>query len=288
MEHFFIGHRLANLIIPGDPNQLTITTPAGTWELIKDSKFNDSKSAILNDGMTAETYSIEFTGSYTGSRSAAIDAASEELIPVCLAASYLTALSVTPTRSLPCSEVTFLTVGTYFPRARSMGSGFYVTDDTAEFAGLMEAFVHAYAGAGQVEKIRLVAHHFLDALAFWSLEDLVLSTTTILEIISITAKSLAGPSTQTRTFNQRMNFAASRFNLPPLPSDFRNMRNDLVHEGTLSGTRFPDKDAAQCGIAAAEALDWIDRYVFSALQFSSTPPMRFAREGFRGANSFSL
>jgi hypothetical protein len=288
MEHFFIGHRLANLIIPGDPDELTINTPAGSWELRKDPQFTDNKAAILNKGLTAETYSISFTGSYTGSRAAAIDAADEELIPLCLAASFLTALSVTPTRSLPSSQASFLTVGPHFPRPRPMGSGFPVTAGTAEFAGFMEAFVRAYAGPGTIEKIRLVAHHFLDALAFWSLEDLVLSTTTILEIIAATAKAVAVPGTPTGTFNQRMTFAASRFNLPPLPSDFRNMRNDLIHEGTLSGTSFPGKDASACGVAAAEVLDWIDAYVFAALQLGSTPSPRFAPEGFRGVNSFSL
>lgn len=288
MEHFFIGHRLANLIIPGDPDQLTINTPAGSWELIKDPKFNDNKAEILSKGMTAETYMISFNGSYNGSRAAAIDAAHEELLPICLAASYLTAQSVTPTSSLPFSQVAFINVGPYFPRPRSMGSGFPVTDNTAEFIGFMEAFVAAYAGPGSVEKIRLVAHHFLDALAFWSLEDLVLSTTTILEIIAATAKSVAGASTPTGTFSQRMAFAASRFNLQNLPSDFRAMRNDLIHEGTLSGTKFPGKDAMACGVAAAEALDWIDAYVFSAMQLGPTPLPRFAPEGFAGVNSFSL
>ena len=288
MEHFFIGHWLANLIIPGDPDHLTINTPAGSWQFKKVSKFNDSKAAILNKGMTAETYSIVFEGNYTGSRAAAMDAADAELIPLCLAASYLTALSVTPTRSLPSSEVSFVSVGHHFPRARSMGSGFPVTNDAAEFAGLMEAFVRAYAGAGVVEKMRLISHHFLDALAFWSLEDLVLSTTTILEIIAATAKSQTSPNTPIRNFNEQMKFAASRFNLPILPPDFRNMRNDLIHEGTLSGTRFPDKDATACGIAAAEALDWIDSYVFAALQLGPIPSTRFAREGFRGVNCFSL
>lgn len=288
MEHFFIGYRLANLIIPGDPEQLTINTPAGSWELMRDIKFNDNKAAILDEGMTAETYSIEFTGNYTVSRAAAMDAAADELIPLCLAASYLTALSVAPKRSLPSSQALLVTVGPHFPRPRSMGSGFPITDDTIEFAGFLEAFVRAYSGPGAVEKVRLVAHHFLDALAFWSLEDLVLSTTTILEIIAATAKSLAGPGTVTSKFEQRMAFAATRFNLPPLPSDFRNMRNDLVHEGTLSGTRFTGKDATACGVAAAEALDWIDQYFFSALQLGSAPSPRFARESFRGVNSFSL
>ncbi|MEW4468967.1 hypothetical protein AB1K62_14165 [Parasphingorhabdus sp. JC815] len=139
------------------------------------------------------------------------------------------------------------------------------------------------------ENIRLVAHHFLDALAFWSLEDLVLSTTTILEIIAITAKRVADAQGRTiNDFTPRLAFAASRFNLPNLPPDFRKMRNDLVHEGTLSGQRFPNKDASACGVVVAEALDWIDAYVFTAMGLDKPTLPRFIPEGFQGANSFSL
>jgi len=54
----------------------------------------------------------------------------------------------------------------------------------------LEAYVVGYVQASKIKKnqIRLISHHFLDALAFWSLEDLVLSTATILEIIASTAK----------------------------------------------------------------------------------------------------
>ena len=117
----------------------------------------------------------------------------------------------------------------------------------------------------------------------------MLSTTTILEIVAATAKDIAAAQgTNLATFNPRMAYAASRFSLPSLPADFRKMRNDLVHEGLLSGTRFPGKTANDCGRAVAEALDWIDEYLFAALGLGSVPTARFSKENFRGANSFSL
>ena len=117
----------------------------------------------------------------------------------------------------------------------------------------------------------------------------MLSTTTILEIIAATAKSLAAAQgNQLGTFNLRIAYAASRFGLPPLPSNFRKMRNDLVHEGTLSGSLFSGKNADDCGVAAAEALDWIDAYLLAALNLGAPPIARFAKDRFRGANSFSL
>jgi hypothetical protein len=289
MGEFFLGHWLANLVVPGDPDDFTISTSAGQWRFSKAPDFLEARDAVLNTDRCAETYAIEHCGIYTGSRAAAIDGADEELIPICLGASYLTALSVAPTRSLPASEVSFIQVGSHFPRVRSMGSGFPIVTTEAEFVLALELFVRAYPATGRIEKIRLISHHFLDALAFWSLEDLVLSTTTILEIIAATAKGVAAAQgTAVPTFSARLNYAAARFGLPALPSDFRSMRNDLVHEGTLSGTLFPGKDAEDCGRAAAEALDWIDSYLWAALGLGPVPDPRFAKEGFRGANSFSL
>ena len=285
---YTIGHRLTNLIIPGEPDVLDIATRAGIWTLTKDPDYMKFK-AVIEKGQCAETYSIRISNTYTGSRSAAIDAASDELIPLCLGASYLTAMSVAPSRSLPFSDVSFLQVGPHFPRPRAMGLGFQSAIDTAMFKQNLEAFVAGYPATDPTEKIRLVSHHFLDALAFWSIEDLVLSTTTILEIIAITAKTVGGPLGQpVGNYAQRLTYAASRFAIPPVPTDFRDMRNDLVHEGTLSGTGFPGKDADDCGLATAKALDWIDLYVFAALGMGQPGRARFLAEPFHGANSFSL
>lgn len=117
----------------------------------------------------------------------------------------------------------------------------------------------------------------------------MLSTSTILEIIAATAKTVAvANGDQLDNFNLRIAYAASRFGLPPLPSDFRKMRNDLVHEGALSGSLFSGKNADDCGRSAAEALDWIDAYLFAAINLGAPPIARFAEERFQGANSFSL
>ncbi|MEV4610736.1 hypothetical protein MRBLMR1_005873 [Neorhizobium sp. LMR1-1-1.1] len=285
---YFIGHRLTNLLIPGEPDVLEITTSVGVWTLRKEPRYEECKAAIGN-GQCAETYSINISGSYSGSRSTAIDAASDELIPLCLGASFLTAMSVAPSRSLPSSEVSFIQVGPHFPRPRAMGLGFQSSIDTAMFKQNLEAFVLGYPAVDPIEKIRLISHHFLDALAFWSIEDLVLSTTTILEIIAITAKTVGGPLGQpVGNYAQRLAYAASRFALPQVPHDFRDMRNDLVHEGTLSGTGFPGKTAGDCGLATAEALDWIDVYIFAAMRMGRPGRARFTAEPFTQANSFSL
>ena len=52
-----IGHRLTNLIIPGEPDVLDIITPVGVWSLQKDPRYEEFKTAI-NNGQCAETYTV--------------------------------------------------------------------------------------------------------------------------------------------------------------------------------------------------------------------------------------
>lgn len=288
MDKLYIGFWLTNLIIPGDPDTISFVTPAGTWDLRKHPQFDDFRTAVVDGGKCAETYSVEGETAYAGGRSAALDALFQELIPICLGSSYLTGLSVAPSRGLPHSEVQLLDVGDHFPRPRAMGSGFLASASASDFIASLKLFVTNYPTSGQAENSRLLCHHWLDALAFWSLEDLVLSTGTVLEVIAATAAASAPAGADVGTFNKNLAYAASRFGLPALPPRFRRMRNDLVHEGTLSGSKFPSEDRDACGLAAAEALDWIDQYIFKALALGPSPAPRFAPHAFRNANSFSL
>jgi hypothetical protein len=52
--------------------------------------------------------------------------------------------------------------------------------------------------------------------------------------------------------------------LSPLGSDYKAMRNDIVHEG-VSGSNFRGKSKADCAIVIADTLNWIDNYVLTAL-----------------------
>jgi hypothetical protein len=285
---FHIGFWLTNLFIPGEPKTFTVSTSRGTWEFHQHPAYRTTKTAVLTKGMTGYTYAAETSGPTGNSRSASLDAAFDELIPLCLAASYLTGMSVAPVQSTPMSQIQVMTMGHYFPRPRAMGQGFPATTTEQAFIALTEKFLAGWLAVGATEKPRLLIHHWLDALAYWSLEDLVLSTGTILEIIADTAGSLGSSSSAPlTTFKQRIAYAATRFNLAPLPSDFRKMRNDLVHEGTLSGTKFPGKNVQDCTVVAGHTLNWIDEYIFAAMSLGPVQQSRFDH-GFPGINSFSL
>src|SRR5260221_2867954 len=113
---------------------------------------------------------------------AASEAAFEELTPILLGASYATGLTVTIKESSMGSEIKIVRPTDHWPRDRAMGIGSPVVSSADEFRDIIERFVRGWPGAGQTEKARLLIHHWLDALACWSLEDLYLSATTLSHI----------------------------------------------------------------------------------------------------------
>jgi hypothetical protein len=288
MPDEYLGHRLCNLIVPEEPEVFVLPTPSGEWEFARDGNYAESKRAI-QEGKCAGTYAISRSVDVSHGRAAALDVAFEELLPICLGASFLTGLTVRPFQDLMHSAVQFLQIGSHFPRERSMGQGWAMAATLVDFVADLEIFVREYPALEQSEKARLLIHHWLDALAYWSLEDLTLSATTMLEIIAATAERVAAAAgTPRTTFVTRINYAADRFGLQHLPAEFRMMRNDLVHEGHLSGTRFPNKTEIECAQAAAGALDWIDRYICAIFGLGTPRSIRFGMNAFVGINAFSL
>lgn len=285
----FIGFNLCNLIIPDDPVKICINTASGVWTFDQIQQFDNNKAAIISNGMCANTYSAGIEVSVNTSISSAVDAAFEELLPICLGLSYLSGLAVAPTQALPHSFVSFVQVGDHFPRQRSMGSGNQIACNNLEFQNKLELFVGNYSAINTTEKISLLIHHWLDSLACWSLEDMTLGVATLLEIIAATANDRAILNNQNlRNFSDRINAAACHYNLPTLGRDFRDMRNDLVHEGSLSASRFSQKNLDDCTNAAIEALNWIDSYIHSAIRLYPPSKQRFQLCSFKGINSFSL
>lgn len=69
-----------------------------------------------------------------------------------------------------------------------------------------------------------------------------------------------------------MQAASTRYGIAPLAPDYKKMRNDLVHEGRLSGTNFSNKTKQECAIVIADTLNWIDLYVCAVLCLGTPYP----------------
>lgn len=67
------------------------------------------------------------------------------------------------------------------------------------------------------------------------------------------------------TYFEGMTSASRNYNLNPLGQNYKNMRNDIVHEGKLSGGNYSGKSKEECAEVIAETLNWLDSYVLAVL-----------------------
>ena len=68
-----------------------------------------------------------------------------------------------------------------------------------------------------------------------------------------------------------MQSAASRYGLTQLGHDYVKMRNDIVHEGKLSGANLGGRSKADCAAVVADAVNWLDNYVLAVLGVTVLP-----------------
>lgn len=278
-----LGFWLVNMIVPGDPEKASITTSSGKWFIQRSANFDACKEAMRNN-QCAHTYSIEIETSMNDG-AAACDASMKEMTPILLGSSFLSGLAVTSKTSLPHSDVTIIQPTSHWPRERSMGDGNHCINISDEFFQTLESFIAAWPTVGQTEKILILIHHWLDALGCWSFEDFYLSATTLLQIIAATEKHLTGNS---MNYFPAIQSASRRAGIPPLSRDFKDMRNNLIHEGKLLGGRFAGTDILACSTVAADLMNWFDDYVHSVLNLGAVRRKRYSRGDFVGLNAYSL
>lgn len=283
-----IGFRVVNLLIPGGPQTATIAGLHGDWTFTVTANYAAAKDAILTEHKSAETYVAEHPASHAAG-AAILDQSVDEMLWLCLGATYATGHAVTMSRTTQHSAVQFFQAGEHFPRDRSWAGVNPVVNDAHEFEALLEAFLHGYRAVGKREKAILLVHHWLDSLSCWSLEDLYLSATTVLQTIAATEmQKLPIPKAQKPSFFKYVAAAATRYGLPVLSHDFKAMRNDLIHDGTLSGKTFSGKTAEECRAVAVDVLNWIDLYLHAALGLGPVRRVRFDPHSLDGLNAYSL
>lgn len=278
-----LGFFICNLIIPGEPETLELATPAGVWTLGKFADYAKSKEAITK-GQCADTYYIEMNIPLVPAAKA--DAALEQLTPIVLGASYAAGIVATISKATLGSKVQLLQTTHQWPRARAIDRESPVVTTTAEFKALVENFVAAYPSVGRTEKALLLVHHWLDALACWSLEDLYLSATTLLQIVVATEEARQGVNRL--TFYTGVTDAANSMGIRILSPDFKDIRNEIVHGGQLIGSRFRGPGKAECDAVVADVLNWFDEYFHKALRLGPVAKKRFDAMDFAALNAFSI
>jgi hypothetical protein len=244
-----------------DEGTFEIPSVLGKWVFERLPNYNHIL-ASLEKGMVGNTYSA--TNSAVNLATAPADFAiiCSEIIDICLVLSFINGRCVTPSRTTANSDIGFVQFGDAFIRPRAI-RGFSKLQTpllTSLFSTWLTKY-HAYQQRG----LRLQLSHWLSGLTCFSLEDLFLSVGVQMDIIKQQERRATGSAL---TYFQGMTSASSRFGLSPLGSDYKNMRNDIVHEGVLSGTNFYSKSKAECARVIADTLDWLDRYVLSVIGVS--------------------
>lgn len=278
-----LGFWLVNMIIPGDPEEARITTSSGEWFIQRNANFVECKEAMRSN-QCAHTYSIEIATSMDDG-AAVCDASMSDMTPILLGSSFLSGLAVTSKISLPHSDVKIIQPTSHWPRERSMGDGNPCINTSDEFIQTLERFIVAWPTAGQTEKILILIHHWLDAIGCWSFEDFYLSATTLLQIIAATEEHLTGNSLK---YFPAIQSASRRVGIPTLSRDFKDMRNNLIHEGKLLGGSFAGTDILACSTVAADLMNWFDAYIHSVLNLGAVKRNRYSRGDFVGLNAYSL
>lgn len=279
-----IGFWMTNLLIPGDPDELNISAVSGNWELTKYEEYSASKTAIVN-GQCAHTYAIENDIS-TDDGAAACDTILDDMTPILLATSYISGLAVTAKASLPHSDVAIMQPSGHWPRARAMGIGKCCVSTQDEFVETVEKFISAWPTQAQSEKILFLIHHWLDALGCWSFEDFYLSATTLLQIIAATEKRIT--RNNKLSYLRAIESASRRVGIHSLNRDFKDMRNNLIHEGKLLGGQFAGADMRACSAVSSELMNWFDDYVHAVMNLGPVTRKRFSSADFMSLNAYTL
>lgn len=289
-----IGFYVVNLLPPGSPPQFSLQTPCGTWDFQQVQNFAQVEPAVVHQGACANTYMMSMALP-PGSASAQKEAALDESLAICLGASFVTGAAVTVRDSLDASEIKFLTTGAHFPRARGITRPAACVTSLADFKVFMERFVAQYRALDPSEKLRLLMHFFIDATACWSLENLYLSGSTLLQVVADTEKASGRTfaSVHAARRNAPIGFfdylagAADRVHIAPPTHDVVKVRNSLIHAGTLQSAILPTQADAAASIA--EAMHWFDQYVYAILGLGAVPVNRYpVRVLAHNINSFSF
>jgi len=258
--------------LKSEEEQFSVPSSVGTWDFNRRDDYASLLSKV-EEGQCAPTY-YAFNGAITHATSDHdFMVATGELIDICLILSFLTAACVTPKGNTPQSDATFLALGDSFIRPRAI-SGFMPLATNHSMAGYFSRGLPAIGSSFKARRMRLFLSHWISGLTCFSLEDLFLSVGIQMDIVKQCEIVASGKALH---YYDGMTAASSRYSIQPLSREYCNMRNDLVHEGVLSGKHFKRKNKAQCSQVVASSLNWIDRYVAAVLSIgvSQSLPARW-------------
>ena len=252
-----IEFTIANLI--SEEKSFEIQCDSGTWIFEKHTKYKEHKEAIEN-GMCGITFFAYNEQINLNSSDENFTLACDEIIDICLLLSFIFSKSVVPIGTTQQSDMQFLQLGDDFIRCRSiLGIPELKINSLSDFfSNWIENIYPMY----KQRKLRLQLSHWLSGQTCFTLEDVYLSIGVQMDMIKQLEIIEDGNSLN---YFQGMESASTRFSINQLGNDYKSMRNDIIHEGVLSGSNFSSKTKNECSCVVAETLNWLDNYILSIL-----------------------
>jgi len=245
---------IADLIV--DDQAFDVPYTIGTWTFEKRQNYDELINK-MEDGQCASTFYAYNSSISETSSDLDLTLATDDLIRICLFLSYITGKCVTPVSSTPQSEIQFIQLGDKFIRPRAI-YGFPVLHLVCDLKALFSpGIVNLFSDFTQ-RRMELFLSHWVSGLTCFTLEDLFLSIGVQMDIVKQCEIIAVGRDLH---YFQGMEEASNRYAIPKLNSDYKKMRNDIVHEGKLSAVKFAGKSKSECAEVVAHTLNWIDEYI---------------------------
>lgn len=263
--------------LKSDEKKFSIPTIIGTWEFRRKDDYDVILSSV-QEGQCSITYCASNEKITHNISNRDFTVVTGELINICLILSFITAACVTPKGTTSQSDVGFLKLGDLFIRPRSI-TGFPSLPINCSYNDFFSKGFTDLTNSFQSRRLRLFLSHWISGLTCFSLEDLFLSIAVQMDIIK---QCEIDATKEELTYRGGMILASLRYGIKPIANDYVKMRNDIVHEGVLSGSKFKNKNKKQCAKVVAASLNWIDRYISAVLNIGiiSTSVSRWKAEHF--------
>ncbi len=239
-------------------NDLRFEIPSsiGMWVFKRSQKYNELLDE-MKQGKCAHTFFAynEAVGHTTSNND--FELSTNELIDICLLLSFITGKCVTPNASTQQSDIQFIQKGDKFIRPRAI-YGFPILQIRKDLNAIFSIGANNLFSNFSSRRMELFLAHWISGLTCFTLEDMFLSISVQMDIIKQCEIKAAGRDLD---YFSGMLEASKRFYITSLSNDYKNMRNDIVHEGKLSAVKFAGKSKSDCAQVIADTLNWIDEYV---------------------------
>jgi hypothetical protein len=247
-----------------DKGEFQVRCDKWTWEFRRRPDYRSIRDQLF-EGQCLATFIARNDTLTTGSSVDDFDNATNELVDICLILSFLFGKCVTPVNTTEFSDFALIHLSNKYIRARSI-SDIPELYRTTSLNKIFSQGLSNICNNFKARRMRLFLSHWISGLTCYTVEDLFLSACVQMDIVKQCEIAAIGNDLN---YYEGMKQASNRYVISILSRDYKKMRDDLVHEGVLSGKNFKNKNKFECSTVIADTLNWIDLYILKVLKIDT-------------------